>query len=126
MPSTNDGESFATRVQRYLDEQDEALTSARAVANDDSASAEDRARAIGELETIRDRLENRAPMHVDRLLSFAVDPSADPAIQAMSRRFFIDLNWLSEDDFLLQTKAELRERVVAIMKAQGRWPDGVD
>jgi hypothetical protein len=126
MASNKDSEPFSVRVMRYLDEQDDALAAARAVANDENASAEDRTQAIAELETIRDRLEHRAPTHIDRLLSFAVDPSADPAVQTMSRRFFIDLNWLREEDFVLQTKAELRERVVAIMKEQGRWPDGVD
>lgn len=126
MASTNDGETFASRVQRYLDDQDQAVAAARAVANDDNASAEERARAIAELETIRDRLEHRAPMHIDRLLSAAVDPSTDPALRAMSRRFFIELHWLSEEDFLLQTGAELRSRVVEIMKAQGRWPEGVE
>ncbi|MGH2548140.1 MAG: hypothetical protein ACRDHN_02060, partial [Thermomicrobiales bacterium] len=117
---------FGSRVQRYLDDQETALASARKIANDETASAEERASALGELEVIRTRLEQHAPTHIERLLSFAVDPTADQTVQRISRQFFVDLNWLREDDFLLQTKSDLRMRVVAIMKAQGRWPDEVD
>jgi hypothetical protein len=126
MTQNNEGESFGNRVQRYLEDQETALAANRKIANDETASAEERARALAELEVIRTRLEQHAPTHIERLLTFAVDPSAEPIVRGMSRQFFIDLNWLREEDFLLHTKSELRARVVAIMKAQGRWPDSVE
>jgi hypothetical protein len=116
----------AQRILRYLDDQDEAVAAARVIANDERASAEERAAALQELETIRTRLEQRAPTHIDRLLTAAVDPSAAPALRAISRRFFTDLGWLRDEDFTLHTRDELRTRIVELMKAQGRWPDGVD
>jgi hypothetical protein len=126
MTSSEQPRPNAQEILRYLDNQDEAVAAARAVANDENASPEERAAALRELETIRTRLEQRAPTHIDRLLTAAVDPSAAPALRAISRRFFTDLGWLSDEDFTLHTRDELRARVVELMKAQGRWPDGVD